>query len=804
MKVSLKWIHEFVDVQAFFERPEVLGQMLTAAGLEVEDIQKKNKDLKHVVVGLILEKSAHPDAQKLSVCKVTTGEGVVHQIVCGAKNHKVDDKVVVALPGAFLPGGIEIKKAVLRGVESSGMLCSYQELGLPEVSDGIIILDPAARLGSEVATELGLDDVIFELKVTPNRADCLSHVGLAREISTLVGQPFKLKTPEPKLSAESTRKKIKLEVTTPDLCPKYTGRFIENVQVSESPRWLKQKLQSLGFNSINNVVDVTNFVMLELGQPLHAFDADVIKNQKITVGLAKAQEEFITLDGSKITLAGDELLIQDGSGGVCIAGVIGGKNSGVTQATKNVFLESAYFAPGAVRKSMRKHGISTDSGYRFSRGVDPSMSLVALNRATELLLQVAGGTAFSDHYDVTTVKIERPEIEITAERISEKMGYKVQTPKVLEVFKKLHLEVSLVGELIKVKPPEFRFDLETEMDLVEEFARIYGYEHIPESLPEFAQEPSALDANFVYQRRVSGVARSFGFSQSLNFCFVSEKKHKNLIQNAKSVHELGLGLTEELVRILNPLNEELNVMRSLLSLGLLQNCFYNFHQSQFDGNLFEIGKVFLKETEGKENSILENWNMGLISWGKPLSLWPSQNEPNVYRIKTVLESLGCKIKAIEKSLVPSFLHLGQAAAVELHGKRVGFIGSVHPEILEDAKIRVPVALCEIHLGLPQKKTAKYQSFSKYPIVERDLALVLKVQQSCDQVVEVIRKESATLLQDLKVFDAYTGDKLPKGFKSLAVRLRLQDKNGTLQDGAVNSLIDRVLNELKQKLDISPR
>ena len=393
MKISLRWIADYIQLDDYFQKPAELGEILTKAGLEVEDLQNPAVALKNVFVGHILEKDKHPGADKLSLCRVSTGNNLIHQIVCGAQNHKAGDRVIVALPGAILPGNFAIKKSAIRGIESSGMLCSYKEIGLPQVSDGIAILPADAPVGKPYAEYAGLDDVIFELKVTPNRADCLSHYGLARELSALIARPLKVLKPEFKLSSESTEKNIKVEVKDNNLCPRYTGRLIKNVKVAPSPDWLRIKLEQVGLSSINNIVDATNFVMMELGQPLHAFDAGLISKNHLLIDKAVKGEKFTSLDGTVLTLKGDELTIRDADKALCLAGTIGGSNSGVSEKTVNIFLESAYFLPMSVRKTSRQHGVETDSAYRFSRGVDPQGSLLALERATEIILKVAGGEA---------------------------------------------------------------------------------------------------------------------------------------------------------------------------------------------------------------------------------------------------------------------------------------------------------------------------------------------------------------------------------------------------------------------------
>ena len=475
MKISLKWLNDYVDIKDYFRKPEELGEILTQAGLELEEITQQGKDLSHVVIGVILEKAKHPDADKLSVCRVTTGEGVVHQIVCGAQNHQANDRVIVALPGAVLPGGFAIKNSTIRGVESGGMLCSFKELGLPPKGDGIVILPGDAPIGKEYAEYAGLDDVNFELKVTPNRADCLSHYGLAREIACLLKKELKPINPVFKINSESTKKQIQLDVRAADLCLRYTGRYIKGVRVEPSPAWLKNRLESVGLNSINNIVDITNFVMMELGQPLHAFDATAIAGQTVIVDRATLGEKFTTLDGTELKFLGGELTIRDSERALCVAGTIGGMNSGVSGKTNSVFLESAYFLPMSVRKTSRSLGIDTDSAYRFSRGVDPEGALRALDRAVELMLQIAGGEAFSDHHDFYPAPVKKSAISIDIQTVTDRLGFEAQQEKFVDYMKRLGCEVELQnGGQFLVTPPTFRVDIDHEMDLVEEYARLEG------------------------------------------------------------------------------------------------------------------------------------------------------------------------------------------------------------------------------------------------------------------------------------------------------------------------------------------
>lgn len=814
MKISLKWLQDYVDVKDYFRKPEELAEILTQAGLEVEEIASRGKDLNQVVIGVILEKDKHPNADKLSLCRVATGEGVVHQIVCGAQNHKSNDRVIVALPGAVLPGNFAIKQVAVRGVESGGMLCSYKELGLPQEGDGIAILPQDAPIGKAYAEWAGLDDVTFELKVTPNRADCLSHYGLAREIACLLKRELKSISPVFKLSENSTKKTIKLDVRAADLCPRYTGRVIRGVRVEKSPAWLSQRLESVGLNPINNIVDVTNYVMMELGQPLHAFDSETIGGATVVVDRAMADEKFTTLDNSELKLKGEELTIRDTQKALCVAGVIGSNNSGVTDKTKDLFLESAYFSPASVRKTARSLGVTTDSAYRFSRGVDPEGAMRALDRATELILQVAGGDAFSDQHDFYPEPVKKKAISIDIQTITDRLGFAAQEAKFIDYTKRLGCEVEALGDgKFTVKPPSFRVDIEHEMDLVEEYARLEGYHNIPEALPTFAEVPATHDKMFLQQQRLSEIIRASGFHQAFNFSFVSSKNQRSFIKDIRGLVAAGLQTTEAEIQLKNPLSDELNVMRAGLSYGLYRNALQNFHHGNEWGKLFEIGSSFYLKGPSLYG---ENVRLGMITWGQADNLWTQNSSaPLVFELKAALENLlqALRISAftwatpLDKGEVVSFIHRGQYAQLIVEGKKVGFIGSIHPAVLDEDKVRVPVAVAEIDLEqlfAGQPRPYRTESVSKMPMVQRDFAFTMPKNLKVGDVLKEIKKLVGPLLVRTDVFDMYEGEKMEAGKKSVTFRVVLQDKNGTLQEAVLNEVHTKVVEGLNKQFSISIR
>ncbi|MBC7741440.1 MAG: phenylalanine--tRNA ligase subunit beta [Bdellovibrionaceae bacterium] len=809
MKISLKWLSDFVDVSEYNSKPEALADVLTKAGLEVEEIQNRAADFNNVVVGHIKVKDKHPNADKLSLCQVEVAPGKIEQIICGAQNHKVGDKVIVALPGAVLPGNFAIKKSKIRDVESNGMLCSFKELGLPESGvDGIVILDAKAKTGQSFAEHGGYDDVTFELKVTPNRADCLSHYGLARELGCLLSKPVKLPEVQSKFASSSTKDKIKLEVIEAELCPRYCGRYISGVKIGPSPAWLKNRLEAIGMNSINNVVDVTNYVMLEMGQPLHAFDADLIKGAQIKVRRAEKNEKFKTLKEQELTLKGDELLICDAEKAVALAGVIGGMNSGVSEKTENIFLESASFNAMSVRKSSRQHGVDTDSAYRFSRGVDASSALSIMDRAILLIQQVAGGTAFDNAYDIYSRPLVKKPIAITTQKVSDRLGYQADEKLFLQYMKGLQIkvEVKSAGEFL-MTPPLFRFDLEQDMDLVEEYARLHGYEHIQETIPALKAEPATHDANYIMDQKIAGLIRTEGFHQAFNYAFVSEASESKLLPNAGDWKALGLSTDEQAVRIKNPLSEDLGVMRRTVLLGLWKNTLENIRSGNAAGSLFEIGPVFSK----KENTYVESRRLSLISWGEPLGVYAAL-APAVYQIKTALEKLFQSLQITAYSFgttgaPPAFVHHGQWASITVEGQPVGFIGTAHPGLLMNEKIRVPVAVGEIDLQSVlkgQPRPTKFKSLSKFQMIERDFAFVMEAAKPIGDLLKEIKKSCGSQLKDILVFDIYEGEKLAAGQKSVALRTFFQSHESALTDADLQSLSQKVIEAAKKSVNAALR
>ncbi len=810
MKISLTWLCDHIDIKDHLDKPEEIARLLTGAGLEVEGVENAALKYKNVVVGHIVKLERHPNADRLTVCQVDCGEGQPRQIVCGAKNHKEGDKVVATLPGAVLPGNFEIKKSKIRDVESLGMLASESELGLKKESEGIMILPADAPVGQSFASYMKLDDVVLEVNVTPNRADCLSHLGVARELSCLLDRPLLQPKLEIKTSPSLSSKSVTLELADEKLCPRYTGRLLKGVKVGASPAWLKARLESVGLNSINNVVDVTNFIMMDLGQPLHAFDVAKLVGRKIIVAKAVVGEDFKTLDGTGLKLNGDELTIRDGERAVCIAGAIGGANSGVGDDTTELFIESAHFAMDSVRKTARRHGLQTDSAYRFSRGTDPSGVLRASERACAMIQSLAGGEVAADHWDLYPGKKERPAIAVRAEFIGQKLGYAVSAADLKTWLQRLGCEVAGSDAEFQVTPPDFRMDLEQEVDFVEEFGRLQGYEHIPETLPVLNYAPLDYDKTYIFENRVGELARGAGLSQTVNYGFTGSKYQASVLGAIEAYRAGGLEMDSRAITLRNPLSEDLDVMRVSLMPGLLKNMSHNYRYGNGHGLLFEVGYVFKHGPEG----YVQEPRLAVVAWGNEVGLWNKNSKEDFCffdlksRVNAILEKLlinGPQWNAWANAA--SLFHPVQCATLFVEGRNVGALGSVHPQWLMNEKIRTGVAVGEFDLkalSRGQPRTVKFKPVSKFPAVERDIAFVLPKTVAAAQVAAEIKKTAGSVLQSIGIFDVFEGGNLPEGFVSVAYRMIYQDVEGTLNDERLTGLQNQIVANVEKKLSVKVR
>jgi phenylalanyl-tRNA synthetase beta chain len=793
MKLSLKWLSDHVDVADFFEKPMVLADKLTDAGLEVEEVTSLSETFKNVVVGQITKLGKHPDADKLTYCDVNVGDETL-KIICGAQNHKEGDKVCVAKIGAVLPGDFKIKKSKIRGVESFGMLCSNSELGLEsekdKKSDGILILPKDAKVGEDFAKHAGLDDVTFEVNVTPNRADCLSHLGLAREVSTLFKRPL-IKKNIKKPAKFEDKKSIVIELKDAELCPRYMGQMVYGVKVGPSPVWLKQKLDSVGLKSINNIVDITNYIMMDSGQPLHAFDVKHIDGDKIIIDTAVAGEAFKTLDGTDLKLSGSELTIRDSKKPLALAGVIGGVNSGVTETTTDVFVEAAHFIPSGVRKTSRSLGVDTDSSYRFSRGTDESNVDSCLEEAVSLICELAGGSANKEIVEAYPKVKSVSEIKISHDFVNSKLGFEVTVDQIQSTFDSLGFKSKKSGDTWAVTPSTYRWDIAIREDLVEEIGRLVGYNNIPEILPATSQVPQDENSDYLNFKRLRSELNGMGFHEAVHYNFYSGVDE---VKWSEELLKWSSYTVDNAVEIKNPLSSDLSRMRSSMIPQFVMNYVKNWRLGAKSGNLFEIGKSHFKVKDSfKEHNIL------------CVGYW-REDESSVQSMESLLGVLsgfleGWNINrwmANEAPNVPNLLHPNLSRKIIAEGKDLGTVFCISPAVTKDYK--VPANFCGFEIDLDlflkgQPRPKKFKEFSRFPTVTRDFSALVEKDFSYDDVYKRVKKTSGELLKSLDVHDVYQGDKIPDGKLSVTFRGQFQAFDKTLSEDELKDLQKKIMTEL---------
>lgn len=773
MKVSLNWLRDFVD---FSHDENAIGELLTRAGVEVESIETRGASIDKVVVAQIVESNPHPNADRLSVCLVDDGSPERRQIVCGAKNYKIGDKVPLALPGAILPGDLKIKVGKLRGVESHGMLCSAKELRLADDADGLLILPPSAPVGASLA-ELFPADTILDVEITPNRADLLSHVGIAREIAALSGSKL-IPRPRPALrNFPGDSSGLKIELLAQEQCLFYSGRKISGVKIGPSPDWLRSRLESLGVRSINNVVDVTNFVMLELGQPLHAFDADKLQDG-IVVRLARAGERFDALDGRTYELTPTDLLIADHERGVAIAGVMGGEESGVTDATTNIILESAYFLPTSIRRTSRRLDLVSESSYRFERGVDPASLLAASERATELIVSLAGGSAHPAE-NVGAIPQTANRVAFRNERCVALMGCDIPEVESHSILISLGLEKSDPGWVV----PSYRQDLTREIDLIEEVVRVFGIEKIPgRTMARFAAH-SPADRAHDWRMKTRERLVNRGFYEARTISLVSEKA----------------AASGGAIRLRNPLGEDQSLLRPSLLPGLFAVLERNARISSDRLRFFEVGRTF--HGTGTE----ETTSLGIVLAGpRRPSSWSgaAPGDADFFDLKGVIESLGVEEISWRPASDPRFI---LAAEVLAGNQPIGIAGQLAPADARKIGVSSVILAAELDLHFSERNTVRrFSEIEKFPAVTRDIAMIVPIATAHEQIAGVISEANEPLLSRCDVFDFFIdpeGDKVSAGKKSLAYSLTYRSKDRTLTVDEVNAVHTRLKERLKAELDV---
>ena len=792
MLISLNWLKQYVDIK---ESVDEIANALTMIGQEVEAIDIQGKDLGNVVIGQIVEFDKHPNSDRLTLLKVNVGEEEPLQIICGATNHKLNDKVVVAKIGAVLPGNFKIKKSKIRDVESFGMLCSEAELGLAKESEGIIILPEDAPIGKEYREYAGLNDVIFELEITPNRPDCLSHIGIAREVAAYYNRKVKYPVIEIAETIESINTVIKVNIEDKDRCKRYMGRVIKNVKIKESPEWLKTRIRAMGLNPINNVVDVTNFVMFEYNQPMHAFDLDKVEGN-ITIRAAKENEEITTLDGVERVLKNGELVIADDEKAIAIGGVIGGQNTQIDSDTKNIFVEVAYFTPENIRRESRDLGIFTDSAYRNERGMDIENLATVMNRAVSLLAEVAEGEVLSEVIDKYVEKPKRAEISLNLEKLNKFIGKNLTYDEVGKILTHLDIELKPLGDgTMLLTPPSYRADLTRPADIYEEVIRMYGFDNIEAKMPVMSIESGEENTNFKFSRIVREILKELGLNEVINYSFIPKF--------TKELFNFG----EEVIEIKNPLSEDMAVMRPTLLYSLIANVRDNINRNQTDLKLFEISKTFKKLGEGQNGLAIEDLKIALILSGREeKNLWnQSKSDYSFYDLKGYLEFLLERLNVTKYSLTRltnnKNFHPGASAEIKIGEDVIGVLGELHPNLVNYFGIkREKVFFAELNLTSLLKYIkikVNYETISKYPEVLRDLAITLDKSVLVGEMVKEIKKK-VNLIEKIDIFDVYSGDKIDKDKKSVAMSIVLRDKNRTLTDEDIDKAMTAILELIKDK------
>ena len=791
MLVSYNWLKQYTNVE---DNANALAEKITRGGIEVEGVEYLAEEISNVVVGYVVSKEKHPDAEKLNVCQVNVGEEENLQIVCGAPNVDAGQYVIVAKVGAKLPG-IKIKKAKLRGVESQGMICSLAELGLSKsvvpknYQEGIYVFETEQELGSDVVEVLGLNDYILDLSITPNRADALSMRGLTYELGALYNNKVDFKDVEKEENYEATSLQVAIES---DSCRNYVGQVVRNVEVKSSPLWLQTRLMNSGIRPINNIVDITNYVLLEFGQPMHAFDKDLV-GDKIVVRDAKEGEVLETLDGEERKLQTTDLVITDGTRAIALGGVMGGKNTEVSEETKNLILESAYFNPTSVRRTSAAHGLRSDSSARFEKGIDPNMQKAALARAVELILELCPNAVVESSVGIVK-KEEEKIVEITTSYINNYLGITLSTEEIVAILEGLSFTVEVTGENLVVKVPTRRPDISIKQDLVEEVIRIYGYDNLASTLPKFSK---TTKGGLTYSQRMvrdlRAVFASLGFNDTINYSLVSEEEATGY--TLEDHHK---------VRLLMPMTETHSTLRQSLVPGLLNTVQYNVARKQKDLKLLEIGRVFFGSGDDNIQPKETLYLSAALTGEERVTKWLKESSSLDFfaakgYLEVVFDRLGLDEKVTYKKSTLEGMHPGRFAEVYLGEKRIGFIGEVHPQVADKLGLNTTYVF-EINLDeviSESKVKPKYEEVTKYPEITRDIAMLVDVKDEYQNIYNVIESVNSKLITKVELFDLYAGAELLVGKKSLALTITYSDKQKTLTDEEVTAVHEKVLSALTE-------
>lgn len=800
MKVPFSWLKDYVDIDCSVEELEA---KLFSCGFEVEGVTRVAEKIDKIVTCKILKIEQHPNADKLSVTQVDAGKYGTLQIITSAKNIKEGDIVPVAVNGATLNNGERIFNGKLRGLPSYGMFCSGEELGINDdwyegaSVNGILILKENFELGEEVKKLLELEDVIFDINVTANRPDCQSIFGIAREVAAVLGKP--VKSPDFSYTVEknlSTKQTVEVKNEATDLCPRYKAHLVTDVKLAASPLWLKRKLFSMGLRSINNIVDITNFVLLEIGQPMHAFDLSDISGNQIIIRRANLNEKIVTLDEKEFNLNNDNLVICDSQKPVALAGIMGGLNSEIKPNTVSVLFESAKFARDNIRKTSRMLGQRSDSSARYEKGVDYLSVENGMNRALNLITKLDCGKIAYDEYDICDKELKEKIIQTEISKINAVIGISVPSEKIKSILESLNFKVVLSGDDIAVTVPLFREDMESYQDIAEEIIREYGYDHIQATLLKTAtitnggknKEQKAVDS-------VKNLLVGYGFNEIITYSFVPEKDYKTFFMEETYPEN-------KRIKILNPISEDMAVMRSSLVPSMVKTVAYNMNRNNFNGRLFEIAKVYEPKALPLTELPIEESRLCCALFGDKEDFFTAKGA-----VEGIIQTFTRNAKVKYERSGKKMLHPTRSADIIINEEKIGFVGQLHPQIADEIGIDKPVYLIEVNYEVLSRyfeDKIVFKQISKFPSIERDLAVSLDETVSCGEVIDVIKANAGKYLESVSLFDVYQGDQIEKGKKSLAFNLLYISNDKTLNVEEIDESIKNVLKALKDKLNAELR
>ncbi|CAI2600090.1 Phenylalanine--tRNA ligase beta subunit [Apilactobacillus kunkeei] len=803
MKISYNWLKEYIDLDI---PADELSEKIERSSVEVDSVIKPSDGLKKIVVGKIVEMENHPDSDHLHICQVDVGEDEPVQIVCGAPNAQVGKNVITALSGARVADNMKIKKSKMRGIQSNGMLCALDEIGYPkdvvpkEWADGIYFLPEDATLGDDVYKYLGMDDALIDLDVTPNRGDMLSIYGTVHDLAAIYNKPAKFDLDKvSETSDKLTSDQIQSDVND-EIAWTYLNRVVNDVEVKPSPLWMQVRLWNAGIKPVNNIVDITNYSMLKFGQPMHAYDLDKLSG-KVSVRYANDGEKITTLDENEVELDSNDLVVADDNGPIAMAGVIGGMDSSITADTKNVLFECAIFDPIKVRKMARKHVIHTEASQRFERGVDPMAVEDVLSSASEMAREIANGSVTNDVLVGSKYEAKKAVIEISVARINHVLGMELSAQEVIDIFERLGFEVKATGDDLVVTIPTRRGDIHIQADLIEEVARIYGYDNLPSTLPTTTMTTGGLNEEQQLIRDSRHILEGLGLTHAISYALTTEEKAKMFMMGESAQTDLSY-----------PMSSDHTTLRMNLVSGLLDDIAYNKARKVDNVALYEQGRVFHKDNEDVVKPDEIEHLAGAMTGSLVDNSWnqPAKNV-DFFQIKGIvneyLETIGLngEISYVSNASYPE-MHPGRTADIFVHGHYVGFVGQVHPKIAKQFKINETYVFdlnLQTIIDLP-KKEQSYELVSKYPSIKRDIAMLIDKNIENDSIVKVIEKRGGAYLVDVKLFDLYEGEHVPEDKKSLAYSLTFQNKHDTLVDDDVNNVMDKVQRNLEKEFNVEIR